>query len=122
MPFSSYKSIRAVAKKFLLKYVLSDYITELELPVKEAFKEELDLLFAEGVVDNSANAICENLIYPVLKEVWKNYRTKLTLWSHESLDYDEDLCGVPDYIVTKRSPLGTIIFDKPYFLTVADKS
>jgi hypothetical protein len=79
MPFSSYKSIRAVAKKFQLKYVLSDYITEVGFPVKEAFKEELDLLFTDGVVDNSEDAICENLIYPVLKEVWKNYRTKLTL-------------------------------------------
>ncbi|WP_449420370.1 hypothetical protein [Phormidium nigroviride] len=35
--------------------------------------------------------------------------------------YDEDLWGVPDYIVAKRSPLGTIIFDKPYFLTVEAK-
>ncbi|MFB2835359.1 hypothetical protein ACE1CA_12580 [Aerosakkonemataceae cyanobacterium BLCC-F167] len=121
MPFSSYKSISAVAKKFQLKYVLSDYIVGIELPVKAAFKEELDLLFTDGVVDNSEDAICENLIYPVLKEVWKNYRRKLTLWSHEALCYDEDLSGIPDYIVTQRSPLGTIVFDRPYFLTVEAK-
>jgi len=115
MPFSSYKTISAAAKKFQLKYVLRDWITELELPVKAAFKEELDLLFTDGVVDNSEAAICENLIYPVLKEVWKNYRTKLTLWSHESLNYDEDLCGVPDYIVTERSPQGTLILTSLIF-------
>ncbi len=121
MPFSSYKSIGAVAKKIQIKYVLKDYIMGIGLPVPEGFKEELDLLFTDGVVDNSSDAICENLIYPVLKEVWKKYRTKLTLWSHEVLCYDEDLSGIPDYIVAKRSPLGTIVFDKPYFLTVEAK-
>lgn len=79
------------------------------------------MLFTDGVIDNSEDAICENLIYPVLKEVWKNYRSKLTLWSHETLAYDEDLSGVLDYTVTQRNPLGTIVFDKPYFLTVEAK-
>ncbi|MGL5063317.1 MAG: hypothetical protein ACRC62_25335 [Microcoleus sp.] len=90
MLFSNYTSIRNAVKKFQLKYVLADWITELEFPVQTALKEELDLLFTDGVVDNSEAAICENLIYPILKEVWKNYRTKLTLWSHESLNYDNE--------------------------------
>lgn len=121
MPFSSYKSISAVIKKFQIKYVQANYVSETAFPVKDSFKEELDLLFTDGVVDNSEDAICENLIYPVLKEVWKSYRSRLTLWSHETLVYDEDLSGVPDYIVTKRNPLATIVFDKPYFLVVEAK-
>ena len=121
MPFSNYKSISAVAKKFQIKYLQSNYVIETEFSVKESFKEELDLLFTDGVVDNSEDAICENLIYPVLKEVWKFYRSKLTLWSHQAITYDEDLSGIPDYIVAKRSSLGTIVFDKPYFLVVEAK-
>ena len=121
MPFSNYKNIGAVAKKFQIKYVQSNFLLEIEFPVPESFKEELDLVSTDGVIDNSKAAICENLIYPVLKEVWKHYRSKLTLWSHQALVYDEDLSGVPDYIVTKRSPLGTIVFDKPYFLVVEAK-
>ncbi|MDP8965868.1 MAG: hypothetical protein M3O33_18165 [Cyanobacteriota bacterium] len=121
MPFSNYKSISVVAKKFQIKYINENYVIETKFPVKDSFKEELDLLFTDGVIDNSEAAICENLIYPVLKEVWKSYRNKLTLWSHQSLAYDEDLSGVPDYMVTKRSPLGTIVFDKPYFLVVEAK-
>lgn len=54
MPFSSYKSISAVAKKFQLKYVLSDYIVGIELPVKAAFKEELNLLFGNNIILNLA--------------------------------------------------------------------
>jgi hypothetical protein len=121
MAFSNYKSISAVMKKFQIKYIQSNFILEVDFPVKQSFKEELDLLFTDGVIDNSEDAICENLIYPVLKEVWKNYRSRLTLWSHETLAYDEDLSGVPDYTVTQRNPLGTIVFDKPYFLTVEAK-
>jgi hypothetical protein len=121
MPFSSYKNISAVIKKFQIKYVQTNFILETEFPVKDDFKSELDLLFTDGVIDNSESAICENLIYPVLKEVWKFYRSKLTLWSHQTLIYDEDLSGVPDYIVTQRNPLATIVFDKPYFLAVEAK-
>ncbi|MBW4477540.1 MAG: hypothetical protein KME54_11835 [Tolypothrix brevis GSE-NOS-MK-07-07A] len=121
MPFSSYKSLSAVIKKFQIKYVQTNFVLETEFPVKDDFKSELDLLFTDGVIDNSESAICENLIYPVLKEVWKFYRSKLTLWSHQTLIYDYDLSGVPDYIVTQRNPLATIVFDKPYFLAVEAK-
>ena len=121
MPFSSYKSLSAVIKKFQIKYVQTNFVVETEFLVKDDFKSELDLLFTDGVIDNSESAICENLIYPVLKEVWKFYRSKLTLWSHQTLIYDEDLSGIPDYIVTQRNPLATIVFDKPYFLAVEAK-
>ena len=121
MPFSNYKSISAVLKNFQIKYVQTNFVLETEFPVKDDFKSELDLLFTDGVIDNSESAICENLIYPVLKEVWKFYRSKLTLWSHQTLIYDEDLSGVPDYIVAQRNPLATIVFDKPYFLAVEAK-
>ncbi len=121
MAFTNYKSISQVIKKFQIKYVQANFMLEVEFPVKDSFREELDLLFTDGVVDNSEDAICENLIYPVLKEVWKPYRSKLTLWSHETLIYDEDLSGIPDYMVAQRNPLGTLVFDKPYFLTVEAK-
>ncbi|ACK70339.1 conserved hypothetical protein [Gloeothece citriformis PCC 7424] len=121
MPFSSYKTIGAVAKEFQIQYRSQEFIEELAFPVPVGFKEELELLFTDGVVDNSEDAICENLIYPVLKEVWKYYRHKFTLWSHQTLVYDANLLGQPDYILAKRSPLGTIIFDQPYFLVIEAK-
>ncbi|MDJ0557047.1 MAG: hypothetical protein QNJ68_21910 [Microcoleaceae cyanobacterium MO_207.B10] len=45
----------------------------------------------------------------------------MTLWSHETLIYDEKLSGKPDYIVAEISYLGRIIFCKPYFLVVEAK-
>ena len=78
-------------------------------------------MMQEGVVDNSESAICENLIYPVLKEVWKSYRSKFLLWSQQFLNCDANLSGFPEYILARRSPLGKVVFDKPYFVLVEAK-
>ncbi|HEY9612083.1 MAG TPA: hypothetical protein V6C93_22165, partial [Allocoleopsis sp.] len=69
MAFSSYKSIGAVVKEFQTKYTEADFIGEIEFNIPDYFREDLQTVMREGVVDNSEFAICENLIYPVLKEV-----------------------------------------------------
>ncbi|HAG84122.1 MAG TPA: hypothetical protein DCL61_23950 [Cyanobacteria bacterium UBA12227] len=121
MPFSSYKSISAVAKEFQIKVIRDNFIIETEFAINNGFREELELILNEGVFDNSEIALCETIIFPVLKEVWKVYRSKFLLWSHQTLIHDEKLSGVPDYILAKRSPLGTVVFDKPYFVLVEAK-
>lgn len=121
MPYSSYKNIGIVAKEFQIKYIRDDFIVETEFTISDIFRQELELVLNEGVVDNSESAICENIIYPILKEVWKMYRSNFVIWSHQALNYDEKLCGVPDYVLAKRSPLGSVVFDKPYFVLVEAK-
>lgn len=121
MAFSSYKTIGEVLKAFQTTYTESNFMGEAEFNIHDYFREDLETVMQEGVVNNSEFAICENLIYPVLKEVWKKYSSKFTLWSHHSLNYDEKLSGFPEYILAKRSPLGKVVFDKPYFILVEAK-
>jgi len=121
MSFSNYKSISAVLQEFQITYREADFIVETKFNIPEYFKHDLQIVMREGIVDNSEFAICENLIYPVLKEIWKSYCSKLTLWSHQSLIYNDNLSGFPEYILAKRSPLGKVIFDKPYLLLVEAK-
>ena len=121
MAFSSYKTIGEVLKAFQVTYTESNFMGEAEFHVSDYFREDLQTVMREGVVDNSEFAICENLIYPVLKEVWKRYSSKFILWSHQSLNYDEKLSAFPEYILAKRSPLGKVVFDKPYFILVEAK-
>lgn len=121
MAFDSYKTIGAVVKEFQITYTEADFITGLTFATSDYFREDLHLMIREGVVDNSEFAICENLIYPVLKEVWKHYRSKFLLWSHQSLNYDEKLSGFPEYILARRSPLGKVVFDRPYLMLVEAK-
>ncbi|WP_333148499.1 MULTISPECIES: hypothetical protein [unclassified Microcoleus] len=79
------------------------------------------MIFNDGVFYHSEIAIGENIIYPVLKEVWENYRINFLLWSDQTLVYNENLLGIPDYILANRSPLGTVVFHKPYFILVEAK-
>lgn len=121
MSFSNYKSISAVIQEFKITYIESDFILETEFSIPEYFRNDIEIVMREGIVDNSEFAICENLIYPVLKEVWKSYCSKLILWSHQSLVYNDNLAGFPEDILAKRSPLGKVVFDKPYLLLVEAK-
>ena len=121
MAFSSYKTIGAVIKEFQMTYTEANFVIETAFSIPDYFREDLRIMMAEGVVDNSEFAVCENLIYPVLKEVWKCYRSKFVLWSHEALNCDTKLSGFPEYILAKRSPQGKVVFDKPYLLLVEAK-
>ena len=121
MSFSSYKSLSAVIREFQITYTESDFVETLPVTISDYFREDLQVVMRDGVVDNSEFAICENLIYPLLKEVWKSYRNSFVLWSHQSLNYNENLSGFPEYILARRSPLGKIVFDRPYLLIVEAK-
>jgi hypothetical protein len=121
MGFSSYKDIGEVLQEFQVTYTTANFMGATDFSIPDYFREDLEFMIREAVVDNSEFAICENLIYPVLKEVWKLYYSKFVLWSHKSLTYDENLSGFPEYILAKRSPLGKFVFSKPYFLLVEAK-
>jgi hypothetical protein len=121
MPFSQYKSLGETVKAFQIIYTQDNFIQEAPLPVADSFRDDLEFVMQEGVVNNSEFAICENLIYPILKEVWKHYYHQFLWWSHQSLNCDADLSGFPEYILARRSPLGKVVFDQPYFILVEAK-
>jgi hypothetical protein len=121
MSYSEFKTIGTVLQQYQVHYAEANFVEPLAFPVGEYFREDLELMMREGVVDNSEFAICENLIYPVLKEVWKQYRQHFILWSHQALNFDNRLMGFPEYILARRSPLGKVVFDRPYLLLVEAK-
>ena len=121
MSFSQYKNFGKTVSDFQIIYTEANFLQEIPLIIPNYFREDLNLMQSEGIVDNSEAAICENLIYPILKEVWKQYRHHFLLWSHQSLNYDETLSGFPEYILAKRSPLGKVVFDQPYLMLVEAK-
>ena len=121
MSYSEFKTISAVLQEFQVRYAEAEFVEPLSFSVTDYFRADLQLMMREGVVDNSEFAICENLIYPVLKEVWKQYRQHFILWSHQALTFDNKLSGFPEYILARRSPLGKVVFDQPYLLLVEAK-
>lgn len=121
MSFNQYKSIGDILQEFPLNYREDNFIKELEFKIDPYFQNRLNFLLEVGIVFNSEYAICENIIYPILVEIWQKYADKLLIWSHQPLIYDEKLSGIPDYIIAQRSPRGKVIFDKPYLILMEAK-
>lgn len=121
MSFNKYKSIADVLHDFPIIYQEKNFIQEKAIAINPDFKERLEFVLRNGIVFNSEYAICESIIYPILVEVWRNYADKLLIWSHQPLNYDENLSGIPDYIIAKISPQGKIVFSEPYLILVEAK-
>lgn len=121
MAFTSYKSIADVLGSFPLNYQEQDFIESVAFNCDEYFVSRLNTVVQEGIVFNSEYAICENIISPILTEVWRSYISDFLIWSHQPLNYDDNLSGVPDYVVARRSLRGKVILEKPYVIVVEAK-
>ncbi len=121
MAFTNYKNIADILQKFALIYQECDFVECIIPNLDKSFLSRLNLVLQEGIVFNSEYAICENIISPLLTEIWRSYTKDLLIWSHQPLNYDENLSGTPDYIVAKRSLRGKVILEKPYVILVEAK-
>ena len=74
----------------------------------------------------------EVLIYPLLREIFRHHADTLSLFSHRPLMVDDSaddneenqngkLSGVPDYLISTRSPLGRTVMGKPLLIVVEAK-
>lgn len=95
-------------------------ITE-TLLASPTFKEDLAFTFKYVPYNVSEFAICENFIYPTLKEVLKLYAEEFNLWSRALIKLNLKIKGYPDYVLTQRSNLGNMVFAKPYLAVVEAK-
>ncbi len=121
MAFSSYAARSDVALAHRIVLTQDQFVKPLPIAISDYLRGELAFVQKMVAFDKSEFAICENLVYPILKEVWKPYAEELQLWCHTPLNCDADLSGIPDYFLARRSPLGTPVIDKPYLMVVEAK-
>ena len=123
MAFTDYKSIDSIVKRHKLRFAAGTVVTpEADAPpFPDYFLVELDLSLNYLTPGRSSEVGCgEIILFPILREVWKTYREELSLFTHESLEFDDDLTGTPDYFVCKVTEYGRIP-DVPYLLVVEAK-
>ena len=82
---------------------------------------ELTFNLREFPIDHLETGAGELLIFPLLREVWKTYLPDISFFTHEALEFDDDLCGIPDYFVCKRSEFGPYYPTPPYLLVIEAK-
>lgn len=120
MAFGSFKNLRDVALTFRVAVAVESFLRPVPLAVDERFQAELTFSLQNVDVRMSEASICEFLIAPVLKEVWKHYSDALLLWSHIPLGVEEPLVGIADYFFTRKSPLG-LVQEQPYLVVIEAK-
>lgn len=88
--------------------------------VSPYLEEEIEFNTTKLPYNISEASICEMVIFPVLKAVWKHFEKNLLLWSHKSIGKESDMSGIPDYILAKRSLLGRVM-DLPLLIMIEAK-
>ena len=121
MAFSDFKMISEVQEKFGIKYASHDFFDVEANNPSEQFLQELE--FSRQHIDafGSEGSRCEVIIFPILREVYKNYAEKYRLWVKKSITYDETLSGTPDYFIATRSELGMTVVGTPLVILVEAK-
>lgn len=121
MASTDFKTIGEVQERYSIKYQQSNFVKVNSIDIDSKLVEEL--VFVEQYIDTRVSefAIRENLIFPVLREIYKKYAEQFSLWSHRFIKYDEVLVGTPDYFVSKRSELGKTVLGKPLLLMTEAK-
>lgn len=99
MAFTTYKSLSEVIKKIKIKYVGEDFPVFEPNKAPEVLQDDISFTLQNVAYDVSEPAICENLIYPVLKAAWRPFANELALWSHQAIEFTEELSGIPDYLI-----------------------
>ena len=121
MAFTQFKTLGDVLKQYRIRYEEENFKILTQVKVPKSLVTDLAFTLENIAYDVSEAAICENLIYPILKSVWIPYVDSFALWSHKPIEYDTDLAGIPDYLISKRSELGKIVFEVPYIAVVEAK-
>ncbi len=122
--FSSCKTLEDALNHFQIFYETHQIISDkffIEVPT--ALVEEIEFTVTETAYNVSEAAICEAIIYPILKSLWKNFKETLFLWSHKSITKQtkSSITGIPDYVIAKKSPLGKGVMDLPMLVMIEAK-
>lgn len=121
MAFTDFKSIAQVQQEYNIKYSEESFISYLDLKPSDYFRQEFEFSLKNIDVFTSEASRCENVIYPILREVYKSFVDKYALWSHKSITYDHKLTGTPDYLISTKSELGKTILGLPIVVVVEAK-
>ena len=121
MAFSDYKNISQTQKRFNIRYKEEDFILVHDVEPPAGFVEEFEFNKEHIDIYTSEASRSETVIFPLLRESYKKYCHKYSLWIQKSVTYDNDLTGTPDYIISAKSELGKTVLGKPLVIVAEAK-
>lgn len=123
MAFSNYKTIESIQIKYPQIVVQNKGFIPIDLELKTVnpYLQE-EIIFNLETYKSNEYLAAENLVTPVLRTVWKPYYKKLNYWSHQTIKYDDDLTGIPDFMFTKLDNEQYQVLSYPIITTVEAKA
>lgn len=121
MAFSDFKTISEVQEKFNIKYSSNDFFEVETKDPSEQFLKELEFSRQHIDVFASDGSRREVIIFPILREIYKDYAESYGLWVKKTITYDEILNGMPDYLIATKSELGITVVGMPLIMMVEAK-
>jgi hypothetical protein len=122
MAFTQFKTVGMVLQKYQLQVGEANFLALSSVtPAPELLQRSIAQKLQRRLFRVSEAAICEQLIYPLLETAWIATIEEWLLWSHTSLDIDEHLTGVPDYLLTPPTQYGSEVLGAPILVTVEAK-
>jgi hypothetical protein len=124
MAFTTFKSIGEVIRVYKLSVRTEDFVKTTPIYIaSEVLQKEIQFSLREGFYRQSDEAVCEQLIYPVLRSVWLNsFLDELLLWSHTEFEVTDVFSVTPDYVFSERSlQYGTEALEKPVVIVTQAK-
>ncbi len=91
MAFSEYKDIGQVQVEFNIILDERDFIVANAVVPPEIFLREFEFTRKNIPVFTSEGARTEAIIFPILREVYKDYSDEFVLWIQKSFTYDAKL-------------------------------
>ena len=121
MSFSKFKGIAEVQQEFGIRYLEDNFMIFQELPPSQNFIGDFEFSKQNIDVFSSEAARSEVVISPLLREVYKQHYQNYAFWIQKSIRYDDELSGTPDYLFSRRSPLGKTVLEPPLVVVVEAK-
>jgi hypothetical protein len=123
MAFSNYKTLELIKEKYPQIVVINEKIIPQNLPellVNPLLAEEIEM----NLLTYRSNEYyaTEGLVSPVLRAAWRKYMNEINFWTHQSITYDDDLSGVPDFMFTNLDQKQYKIMSYPILTSVEAKS
>jgi len=121
MPFSQFKNIADVQKAYNIRYAESLFISSIKVTVPQILIEEFEFNKENIDIFSSEASRSELIVSPLLRSVYKNHSKNYSFWIQKPIAFDKVLSGTPDYIFSKRSPLGKTVLETPIIIVVEAK-
>jgi hypothetical protein len=120
MSYSDYKDLRELEKKVSLKYQMVELFKEIQAIEPSDFLRHA-LAIAKILPSTfSEKARSENLITPILFEVFDICEEQMTIFSGCTLNIDANLSGICDYVIAAKARL--LVLDYPLVCIIEAKN